>query len=90
MAAQVLAVVKGTLASQAGGPYNVEDAGYGLDTTASALSPAYFRVSSMQSGCSGDIVCLVSQSLLAGLVNGQLVSITISYGAGVVSQVTSQ
>ena len=87
MSAQVLAVVKGTLAGQAGGPYDVE---YESSVNGSPLSPAFFRVSSMQSGCSGDIVVPVSQALLAGLVNGQTVSITISYGSGTISQVVSQ
>jgi hypothetical protein len=58
--------------------------------TGAALSPAYIRVSSMQSGCSGDVVCLIPQALLAGLVNGQPVSIIVSYGSGTVTQTVSQ
>jgi len=84
MAAQVLAVVRATIAGQAGGPYDVE---YETPVNGAVLAPTYVRVSSMQAGCAGDVVCLVPQALLAGLVNGQTCSITISYGAGTLSGV---
>lgn len=87
MAAQVLAVVRATIAGQTGGPYDVE---YEFPINGAVLAPTYVRVSSMQAGCAGDIVCLVPQALLAGLVNGQTCSIIVSYGSGTVTATTTQ